>query len=547
MQAADHGTVDESLKDGMAVSNETAGDLNLTPSSASIAAEPEGRSPILKFKRIYLPVDTARPATTLEDNEDLPPNAGQIDELPEVEETRSSNADQTDVEAFKEVAIVEEVGDEVIASDAPVHILVADDEPIEDPTERESDPNPSEAIQVIEQPATVVIAGTPEKPDTVVEEPTIGNDAAILSTTEEPSITEQPIGEEWAPIAEPIEIVEEPVIIDDALPASNEPVVAEGPTAEELAPILESAEVVEEPVEEPVEAEEPVMASDSIEEAPVSTSEQPVAAVEEPVAEEVADDDVAVGQPAHDPLVSIAVEGQVQDPIEEIVVDPAPTPVQPVAAVEKPIVLEATADNVNVAAASAHESHILAVAEGTIEGSAGLSGPVPEEAIEIIEEPVQGLEEPVVAENVTESEAGEIVEVTPAIEDSCVAEDTIDGIAVQSPLISQDPAQPIQEALTTLEDSRADSEVVNVDVIESVPVQDEIITNFIEGSITAGDVVESSLTDLTPVQGLEEVAPVGIEEPTTTGDEVIADVPADSTNGEYSILLSWSWSLNVAW
>ncbi|KJA26534.1 hypothetical protein HYPSUDRAFT_84425 [Hypholoma sublateritium FD-334 SS-4] len=537
MQAVDNDAVNES-------------NIDLAPSSESIIAEYE--------------------ATTLRDTEDLPADAGQVDEPKEVEETRFPNADHADVEAVKEVTIVEEVGDEDIASDPHVPILAAADEPVEDATEKGSYPNLSGPTQVIEQPAIVddaVIADTPEKPDAVVEEPTVANDAAILSAAEEPGSTEQPIGEESAPIEEPVEIVEEPIVLDDA-PTAYEPVVAEGPIAEEPAPILETAEVISEAttiddpvilttVEEPVEApvatvEVPDIAHNLIEEAPVSTPEPSVTVIEEPAIEEVSSGDIAVGPPADDPLVPISVEGQVQGPIEEVV-ESALIPVQPVAAVKEPVAIEAITDAVNVAAVSAHEPLILAATEDSNKGSAELSDPVSEETIEIIEEPViadipaasqgpvvaeypteevlaksppvleepvQSLEDPVVAEDVTETEAGGAVEATPAAEDPLVSEETIDDTAVQSPLISQDP---VQEAVVALEDSINNAEVVNDDVLESEPVQ-------FEESVVVGDVIESTPADLTPVKDLEEVVPVGIEEPTSTRDDDIADVPADSTH-----------------
>ena len=330
-------------------------------------------------------------------------------------------------------------------------------------------------------------------------------------------------------------------------------------------PVISTA--VEEPVQESVETiEDQDTASNPDEEAATSTSEPSAVVIEEPVVEEVATDDVAVEPPVHDSLLPIIAEGEVH-PAEDIA-EPASVLVQPVEAVEEPIMQESISDHVDrdEASASVDEPPIL-TATNTSEVSAESSELVSEEPIETIEEPVildiptvsqepvvveystaevsaepapvpeepQGLEEPVDAKDATEIEATEVVEALPVAGSAFVAEDTVDNII----------AQPIDEASAALEDGIDTSKAINDELVEPVPVQDEHGINIIEEPIVADGGVASSLTGMMYAQDAEESTPANTEEPTTTVHEHITDVPADSTHRKYFGLLSSSRLLNM--
>lgn len=512
-----------------------------------------------------------------EDAEDSLPDGGQINELPEVDEPHSVNIDQADVEPSEPAIVVEEVREEDPVADPSITALAIADEPVEDP-------NPAEPIQVTEQLSTVddaIIADTSEQSVSVVEGVIIANDA-IPSDTGEAGTTEQSAEEELVPQPEAIDEAEE-LVVDDVLIPTEEH-VTEGPIAEDLTPTLATSEgieetlvvddpvistAVEEPVQESVETiEDHVIASDP-EEAAASTSEPSAAVTEEPAAEEFATDDVAVEPPVDDPLLPVTAENQVEHPVEDIA-ESAPVLVQPVAAVEEPVMQESTSDHddLDEASASVYEPPILTATNNASEVSAASSELVSEETIETVEEPVisdipavsqepvvveysseevsaestpaleepQGLEEPVVAKDATEIEATEVVEAPP--ESIFVAEDTVDDII----------AQPIDEAGAVLEDSidTSTSKAINDELVESAPVQDEYGTNIVEEPIVADEAVASSLTGLTPVQDTEESTLANnTEEPTTTVHEHITDVPAHSTHRKYFGLLSSSRLLNM--
>jgi len=214
----------------------------------------------------------------------------------------------TDEAATDEALVVEETPVEEAAVEPAVEEAVVE----ESVTEEAAVEEPIEAVE-------------PEAAEAVVEE-----EAAVEAAVEEPvveeSIVEEAAVEEVTEAAEPVveeETVEEPAVEEAVAEVAEEP-VAEEPAVEEPEVKVTEAPVAEEPaVEEKIEAAEPAVAEEVVEEPAVD----PV--VEESAPEEAVEvEPEAVEEPQAEPVITESVP-EVSEPEEkaaepELVSEPEP-------------------------------------------------------------------------------------------------------------------------------------------------------------------------------------------------------------------------------